>query len=263
MRHYLLARSSLAGAGDLTATLAITADRDGPGSEISVSAGTRSVLQLADPLWDNSWMVAGLTCGAGSLREDDDAAKVRLRRERFAERLGYEAAIIQAMQGAGAGTVALFRADYLGEAADFGLNRVYVGDGNYETTATLLRDCRLALPAVAMAGSSTQVLALTNQLLTFQIAIQFWDIPEKFDTVSAVESTRLAVVEYFRTRENPFVWSTAGLIGAIQRVVTDTFDIEITSNVPAPILATLFNTYPLPRFGTRVNDITVSLEMPA
>jgi hypothetical protein len=263
LRYYYVENDTPCSSTDTNVRVAVTASAPGPQSRIDVRAGERAVLRVEDPLWDNTWTVQELRVGEGTLRESDDAARSRISAELFEERFGYEAAIIKAMKAVGAGTVALFRSDYLGEDVDHGLNRIYVGDISFETSATLLRDCRLAAPAVVMAGAANQVLPMATYWLDFAITLRFWDTPGRFDLDSAQANAKAAAVEYFETRENPFAWSLTGLRGAIRRAVEDTQTIEITPSQAPPALASIFDNYPLRRYRTTPQRVTVSLASPS
>lgn len=262
MRYYTIKADTSCDATTLTPPpIAIMATTPGPDSVIHAKAGDR-VLRVEDPLWDNTWAVEQLDCEAGTVREQDNETRARITTEVIEERFGYESAIVKAMKAAGAATVALFRSDYLGEALDRGLNRVYVGDANFETSTELLRACRLALPSCAIAGTSTQALPMTTSLLDFAITVRFWDTPDKFDTAGAVANTKAAVVEYFETRQNPFAWDSGGVQGAVQRAVEDTQDITVTASSLEPDLLALFDSYPLPRYRTTPERVTVTLADP-
>lgn len=261
--YYIIAADTPCGAATTTPLpVPIVATEAGPASQIHVVSGERAALRVEDPLWDNTWIVDELTCSAGTTRESDEQTRARISLEVIEERFGYESAIIKAMKLVGAETVVLFRSDYLGEALDAGLNRVYVGDANFSTSPELLEACRFALPSCAMAGASVQALAMTTAWLNLTATVRFWDVPDKFDTATALASAKAAVLEYFDTRANPFVWDVAGVRGAIQRAVEDTQDIAITSSSPAPTLLQLFDSYPLPRYRTSLDRITVTLAEP-
>jgi hypothetical protein len=261
--YYLVKQNTACAAGTLETPVAIEAAREGTGSRIAVHAGDRAILRVEDPLWDNSWTVQELTCDDGTLYEDDDEARSRITAELFEERFGYESLIIKTMKAAGAGFVVLFRSDYLGDAADTGLNRIYVSDANLVTTPELLKACRLALPSCAMVGAGNQALAITKVRLTLHVGIRFWAAPESCNPDTAVANARGAVVEYFERENNAFAWSLAGIRGAVQSAVDDTQSVEITSNVAPPVLAQIFATHPLPRYSTDPNLVSISLEGPA
>lgn len=242
-----------------TPWIPVTAQKPGPESKIQVRRGDRPVLRVEDALWDNSWLVDELACEAGTKREDDDVARARIKSELTEERLGFEPAITKRLKQAGADVVVFFRSDYLGVENDHGLNRIYVGDANFETSAVLLRDCRLAMPDVGIAGMGIQTLPMTTYWLDLNVAITFWDAPEKFAMDEARENARAAVVEYFESRENPFIWDINGVRGAVRRAVEDTQSIGVTASAAPPVASSLFDTVPLRRFRTTPNRVNVSL----
>lgn len=262
-RYYQLTDDQACAGTDLVLTLNIEAAVAGPDSRIHVFAGERPILRVEDPLWDNTWVVEELACEAGTFYEEDDPARTRIKAELFEERFGYEAAIIKAMNQAGAQVVALFRSDYLGEQNDHGLNLVCVGDANFETSPELLRDCRLALPSAAIAGAGNQVLPITTNYLNFAIRVRFWDSPEKFGMAAAKQAARAAVVEYFETRDNPFTWDSVGVEGAIRRAVEDTQQIDITPSEDPPALDAIFSAYPVRRFRTTPERVAITLDLPS
>lgn len=262
LRYYFVKNDTPCSSTDLVLNVAVTADAPGPQSKIQVTAGSRQVLRVDDPLWDNSWVVQELRVDGGTLREQDDAARARISAELFEERFGYEAAIIKKMKEVGAGTVVLFRSDFPSESTDCGLNKVYVGDANFETSAELLRECRLALPSVVMAGAGNQALPMTNTWISLTVVVRFWDSPEKFGMASARDNAKAAVVEYFGSREHQFLWDATGISGAVRRAVEDTQSIEVTPSEAAPSVATLFDAYPLRRFRTSPERVNVVLESP-
>ncbi len=261
MAYYAVTGNKAVGATETYVTVAVEAVDGAPA--VSLRQGDRPILRLEDPLWDNSWTVETLECGDGTVYEDDAAFQARVATEVFEERYGFESLIVKLMKEAGADFVLLFPSDYLGEDNDAGLNRVYVADANLITTPELLRECRRALPDCAMAGASTQVLSITKTYLTFQVRIRFWAAPEGFDMSSAADNARSAIVEYFERDDNAFVWSLAGVRGAVQAAVPNTHTVEVTASAAAPTLAALFQTHPLPRYLTTPNRVSVVLDGPS
>lgn len=228
-----------------------------------VSRGSVTVLDLADPVWDPTWGVDRLHVEAGVTGETNDEYRARARANRVADRVGYPEAIRRAMVKAGAGVVAFFQGDFLGDALDAGLNRVYVADAGYETSAELLTACRLALPRVVVAGTSAQALPVTNQPISVQVTVRMFDQPYRFDQPATIERAVAAIYEYFRTRDNPFIWREAGVRGAIFRAVPNSQDAIVTASLPAPDLPTLFDSSPLKRFTVARQAISVTLQGPA
>lgn len=259
LRYYLVRQDTPVSSLATSVQISIDADDTGPGKRIHVKAGERAALRIEDPLWDPTWGVTELECADGTLREEDGPCRARITAELFEERFGYESLIIKRMKEAGADLVVLFRSDYLGAAKDYGLNRIYVGDSNFESPAALLRACRLALPSCVMAGSAAQALPVTTRVVEVSVDLKFWSLPENFDTETAVANTRAAVVEYFNRLDNPFVWDLAGLRGAIQRSVEDTQEINLATSWGPPAPAGMFSVSPLPRYVTTANRVNVGL----
>jgi hypothetical protein len=179
------------------------------------------------------------------------------------------------MVEAGASVVALYQSDYLGDALDFGLNRIYVGDAGYQTPTELLTACRLAVPRVGVAGTSIQVLPMESRIVYPLVTVHLWASPEKLNQVQAQPDAAAAVVEYFARRDNAFTWSNSAIRSAIMGVVKNVHSIDVVVRVlftppvmggvpslipvPEPVLATLFNVTPLPRYFT--NDASVSVNI--
>jgi hypothetical protein len=246
IRYYRVTADQYVTATAVQATVDVESEVAGAGYDVTEDLAVQFV---GDPLWDTTWVVGELRTSGGTDRETADAFRARIRDEAWEERPGYPEAIVDACEAAGAYEVALFASDYLGAANDFGLNRVYVGDASYQTSEVLLRDCRLAMATAAIAGTNVQILAMVDTPLTFTIAITLWDTPDKIDQGQAKRLAQDAVLEYFRSLENPFVWRIAGVRAAVQRVVRGVQTITVASSSPEPTLSTLFQTEPLPRYS--------------
>lgn len=241
-----------------TTALNIRATVPGPLGAIVVTSDI-PVLRFEDVLTDPSWSIDALACGPGTVYQKDADFRSAIREIRSNQRPGYPIAITDAMKNAGAEIVALFESSYLGDALDAGLNRIYVGTTSYETTPELLTSCRLAVPACAVGGTGVQVLAMTNQLFYLDVTVRLWAPPSRFNSVQAQASGADSVVEYFATRENPFVWRYSGIRAAIMRAVPNVHNIDILSwyidpatgakiFVQEPVLLTLFDSGVLTRW---------------
>lgn len=269
-RYWLVASDTLVGT-DLRASVPIVAGVTGPDGQISLSAGQVPVFGLADPLWDNSWQLVQIDCDPGTLRQKDATVRATIRQARIDGRPGYETAIIKAMTAAGASTVALYAGDFLGSESDVGLNRIYVGDGSYESPLALLTACRLAVSGVCVAGTSVQVLPMTNSLIYVKATVKLWASPERLNQVQAKADAAAAVVEYFARRDNAFLWSAAAIRSAVMKAVPNVHSVTIAASTDAaglspvsePTLATLFSVSPLPRFRVAPSTVNVVLSGPS
>jgi hypothetical protein len=239
----------------------LEAEQAGTGQDVT---DDQSVQTLMDPLWDATWTVDEVRATGGLDREGPEELRGRVRDEMWAARLGYPEAIEQACRDAGAGQVVLFQSDWLGTAWDFGLNRVYVGDAGFTASAALLRDCRLAVADVGIEGMGLQVLPMAETLITIDLTITLWQEPDRIDQGQAKRLAADATLEYFRTRENPFVWRTAGIRAAVQNAVRGTQTVAVAASVAEPTLATLFQSEPLPRYALASSgSVQVALEGPS
>lgn len=217
-------------------------------------------LRIDDPLWDNTWTISAIECSEGTLREQDHELRAATRQDRIDARVGYAKAVTDACVDAGAAEVALFAGNWLGDANDTGLNRVYVGDQSFETTEALLKACRFAMIAAGMAGANIQILAMAKSLLTLTLVVTLWE--RAANPEQQAEWVRSAVIEYFQTRENPFTWREDGVRAAAMRALTGVTSVDITPSSPEPTLSTLFDTQPLPRFHVEPWTVRVTVQGP-
>ena len=264
LRYLQVLTDRVVGAAELIVSdLEVEAETPGSAGTISGDRGDIPILRIEDPLWDNSWVVNSVDCAAGTNYETDDQLRANVRQEKLDRRPGYPDFIKSTCVAAGADTVVLFPSDFLGDELDCGLNRVYVGDANYQTTAALLLACRLAMPSAAMAGAGVQVLPMTNTTLTITATLRFWDVPERFNLDRARDDAMAAIVEYFAARENPFYWRAASIRGAILRAVRGLQTVDLATSLAEPVLSSLFGTVPLPRYLVAPANVTILSGAPA
>jgi hypothetical protein len=259
IRYWVVAEDTPVVGGAFSAAVPIRATVDGPDGAIEVDRETVHLLKIADPLWDSTWRVERLECEPGTLREGNDELRASIEQETLDARVGYETRIVTAMKAAGAAEVVLFRSDFLGDELDYGLNRIYVGSSSYETSDELLLACRLALPSVAVLGTATQVLAMTRARLELNVAIQLWTTPQRVNQEAIAADAKAAILNYFASRQNAFVWTVDSVRGSIFRAVRNVRQVTVTSSTPAPVIAELFDAYPLPRWQVDPWDIAISV----
>lgn len=254
---YRVKASKAVGASDLTVEVEIEATEIGPEWAIDTGTTNVTVMRLEDPLWD-TWAVGAVKCAPGTVREKDHVLRARVRQETRDARVGYEKRIREALADAGAAYAALFESDFLG--SDFGLNRIFVSDANYQSPESLLKACRKALTSVGVFGTQIQVFGITTVALTFSIDLAMWE--SSFNKSALEDTARRAVLDYFATRENPFYWRDSKIRAAIWRVVRGIQAITITPSVPEPTLSALFDSVPLPRYIVNAPGVTVSVSGP-
>lgn len=259
--------------------LDVVAEQPGKGSAIDTRRGRVHGLRIEDALWDATWKLDRIIAGEGTGQEQPEAARARVRKDRFDSRVGYAKGITDALAAAGATQVALFPSDFTASNpvsgiesigtldedgyGDTGLNRAFVGDAGFQATPALLKSCRLAMDKWAIAGSALQVWGMVPQLVTFTISIRLWQDPGRTYVAGAIASARAAVKNYFDTRKNPFHFRVPAIRGAIQRAVVGVQQIAITASPIEPTLTTLFNTVPIKRFYVTDGSINVTILGPA
>jgi hypothetical protein len=249
------------------ASVPIRASEPGPAGRVSLARGDVAVLQVADPLWDNTWQVDQIDCAPGTLRQEDPSVRAGIRQTRVDGRPGFQTAIISAMVAAGASTVALYSSDFLGSFFDVGLNRIYVGDTGFESPLALLNACRLAVPNICVAGSSVQVLPMRNALLYVRASVRLWTSPERLNQVQAEVDAQAAIVEYFARRDNAFIWSGLAIRAAVMKAIPNVHSVTVSVSsdaaglvpVAEPALISLFAASPLPRYRVMPPTVGVSL----
>ena len=214
--------------------LPVEQEISGLSADISVVAVQCKRLELLD-LLEESWTVTKLVCTAGQAYEKDEDYLARADDTVLEARVGYESAIEKACKDAGASRVALFRSDYTGD--DTGINNVIVGDAGGETPDALLLACRLALSGVSMVGANVQALPMTRQQVELAVSAELWQ-PMANQRSAEIEAAN-AILDYFKNRENPFVWKYSAIEAAALRGLSDVHTISV-SGTAEPVLATLF-----------------------
>ena len=246
---YAIATDTWAAAADVELVLPIRRVRTG-GAVQRIRAGDPGVLRWEDPIWDPSWTIDQLYCSAGAAREDDPTLREALRTERQNGRLGYARAITDACAAAGASFVSLFDSDYLGEAEDFGLTRVYVADSGDVASAALLRACRIAVARTAIGGTALQVLPAQLVRLTVDLQVT---LSARFNASSHLGTDVVgAVVDYF---SDAVLWRRTGISGAVFRALPGlaggvTVIAPVTE--PARALPSVLNRYVVTEHDVRV-----------
>lgn len=255
-----VAQDTLVGATALDANL-VPVQRVEAGASTALSLTAQEVLQLRidDPLWDNTWQVLSVSCASGTERERDADYRARIKAARTDARLGYPKRITLAMTNAGATRVALFASDYLGSAADNGLNRICVGDTSYQSSPDLLLACRLATYDVCVLGTAAQVIPMTRQALSINVVVELWDFMDHVARDLLEADVASSLLNYFSGRQNPFVWRTDAMEGiALKATRQQAQSVTITPSDPEPTLATLFDSIPLVAWSLDPRQITIS-----
>jgi uncharacterized phage protein gp47/JayE len=213
--YYRVREDTTVGASVLSAPIPIEATRYGAGVALTHAPGA-----VDDPVWDPSWTVPGVSCDDGTSFESRDAFLARARTERLDARVGYASAILTACKNAGASVVAAFPSTFAGEASDYGIGAVYVGDESFTGTPALVDACLLALERVRVLGAEIHVGAMTPAALTIEATVYLWDDPANFDQVLLTQALSGALVREFTGSTNGFSFTRDSLGGVMSRTTS-------------------------------------------
>jgi hypothetical protein len=241
----------------------------------NVTAGTAAPLQadassafmrFEDPVDDATWAPNTLAVASGTDRERDADAKARVKADRLSHRVGYVKSITDACVAVGAGQVVLFASDSLNEAADYGINRCFVGFSSYVSTPELVRDCRIAVDSARVLGADLVVMGMDVQFVNVQITVRLWLPPSYRNQVAIQGAATAAVVEYFNNSKNAFAWRLSAIRGAILRAMrTDAQSVDVHVGIPGgftydePELTTTTYAASISRYYTTPEDILVTV----
>ncbi len=187
----------------------------GPGSAATIVDPAGLKVRVDDRLRDTRWKVTALTCSEGTIFEQADVFRTRIRTERRAERVGQNQAIIDACVDAGAVNVVLFRSDYAGPAYDHGLNVVYVGDANFVGSAALVKACTLALRDIRIAGVHLQVFPMAAATVAINANVYLVEAPGRYDIDRMRAFHTAAIRQYMNGETGTFSYAVSGIRGAI------------------------------------------------
>jgi hypothetical protein len=222
------------------------------------SANANSVddrLLIEDSIFDPTFLPLRLVCSEGEDQELDQELQARVRTDRIESRAGYETFIKKTMRDAGAIVVECFASGYLGDALDFGLNKIYVADASYNTPAELLSACRLAAFDCVALGMAPQVLSLQSSPLVVRLTLTLWNPLGAASRDGIKASVISRVLDYISS--NPYVWSVSAIEGAARGATSDVSDVSATASVAAPNVATIFNASTLTRWTLSTEDCIV------
>ncbi len=223
---YVVASDTPVGASQLEVAVPIRATVYGAGTAIAATNG----LSLLDPCFDSSLVPTAMVCGDGTSFEQADAYRDRARAQRIDQRNGYASKIVQVCQATGATYVLLFASDY-GLAAgvdpddpstaaawadDYGLNAIYVADANYQSPASLVRACTIALESCRVLGADLWVGGITQASLQVQATLHLVDDPGLLQTIPIQRAAVQALLAYFGATSSGYLYQTASLESTCQ-----------------------------------------------
>lgn len=205
---YVVTADTDAAASDLTVTVPIRSTTFGDLARANANTGA-----LLDPVWDATWTIASLTCGAGSTFEKAEDFRARTRKLKRDQRVGYVTAMRESLITAGATDAIFFGSDYsFGSVGDVGVNVCYVSDAGGNASATLVQDCQIALEKTRMLGADLMVLPMTVQLYQFTATVTLWTDPGAIDQ-NGLRATMLGRLKQYL--QDVYVPKKDGAAGAL------------------------------------------------
>lgn len=263
-REYVVASNVDVATDTTTALVPIRSRIPGTGSLCRAVASETS-LYLLDAQ-ELAWTVAELTCGEGTDFEPDDPYKARAKAERASTRPGYEARMVTALTAVGLSQAVFFASTYGIDASDFvsdnGINAVYVGDESFQATDDQVRAAIVALESVRVAGCDLFVGKFNRTALAPEISIRLWRDPSDLNGDAITRAAKSAVAEYFRARDNQFIFRRSLVAGSIFEVSEAIQSVEIVSpSTDGTVLEGDPAHFPttLAIFSVEENDVAITL----
>lgn len=266
-KRYVVSADTAVSATATSASVPIRPESVGVGWEIDVAANDGLTLRVEDPLWDASWAVSALQCSDGTSFESAPAARARFREERLDDRAGFEQAIIDACESAGATHAVLFSSAYAGDAYDFGLNRVYVGDASYSGTTALVNAVAIELENWRVLGDNLQVGPLARAALTIDATVYLWTAPSRVNIAELTTLLRGAAKGYFDGVSDGYSYDLDALAGALLKAAPSVQFVTFTTpSVSVGVVQTVAGLPNLPatltRYTLRADDIALNFQPP-
>lgn len=225
-------------------TVPIQAFATGTGSALNVSGG----ITLKDAVYDPLWLPTSLTCADGTDFEEANAYRARTRAFLLANRNGYIPRLVQVCQDAGATYVIAFSSDYglktnqyeydfhLG-VGDMGLNAIYVADGGFSSTSTLLNACAIALEGARVLGADLWVGGIAQNPLSIAATVTLVDDPGVCPLVVIRNAITQALLAYFAPTQAAYLYKLSALESAMRRASPYVQTVTFTSPTSEPTIS--------------------------
>ncbi len=211
------------------------------GSTGTVSSGLLLTGQPA-ALYDTTIVPISVTVAGGADAESDDDLKVRQRLWEQSRQRGTDVAIaFAALQTPGVKhAVVAVREDirYGSQAV------VYVGDINYNTSATLLSAVATSIEAWRSFGPSAPVRSIVSTTVPVTIAATLAQPLVRYNTTALQLAMVQRVVDYFTSRVDPYAYDINMLRGRIARANDDINSVTLvtpTTSVVSPLSPSAVN----------------------
>lgn len=255
--HYALAEDYVVPntPGILAIQVAIQATQEGTGVKLDKPIEAT----IDDVVYDPLWTVQTLSCEDGTNEESPEAYVARARTFKRDRRPGYRKRFEDVCKAAGAAFVVTLDAGELGEAADFGVTHVYVGDAGYSASADLVSACSDAVDAVHIAGNDVQVLGMTPTPVTLDLAVTLWRSPGDCDTSGLRMGILSAVLAMFNSRPRFWLFDHDSIAGEVHAVGSDVQAVTVVTDPVPPSAAFVAS---LPRYTLQAPSVTITFSGP-
>jgi hypothetical protein len=244
------------------ATVPIRAVLTGKGSAVNVTGG----LQLEDPVYDPLWLPQQLVCSDGTNFEHAKAYVARARALRLNQRNGYLPQITQVCKNAGASYVVAFPSQWGLASTDFvddyGLNALYVADGNYQSSAALVNACTVALDSARVLGADLWVGGIVQTPITVTETVTLIDAPGKLPLVPIRLAVVKALLSYFQPTAAGYLYKLNAMAGIQQKAHPAVQTVTFTLPSTEPTLSSSMWPANLPRYTLAGRDITITFANP-
>ncbi len=246
------------------AALSVVADVQAilAGPESNVGQQSAGVVNL-DPLDDPTLLPFVMLVSGGAPAETDDELRYRQRLYEQSVERGTTAAIeLGALMVPGVKKVVLAMRD---DAHLGGQGRIYVGDRDWYTSDTMIRDVAASLESYR-GLRSISVGGMLNSDVTIEGTLEMARPLAAYDAEDIRLTAVKRIVEYFDNRKTPYEYSVASLIGRIERAhdeaVRATLTAPATSTTnPLSAAALAIGGFPLTLTRYRTNASLINLEI--
>lgn len=255
---FIVSQDTPVAAGDLFVSVPIRAERTGPGTATESTSA-----RVEDPLWDATWNVTRLSCSDGTAFESPGDARARYRQAKDDGRVGFKASIEDACEAAGATYAVALASNYAGNAYDYGMNVVYVGDSTYNGNDALVRKVKIALESYRVLGDCMQVRPMARTQLSINANVHLWEPPSRVNVAELRRVLGKVAVSYFNGPTRGFSYSRDAIVGAWLRASNVVQYVEFTApSVDSNVMQTIggLPNFPatLPRYVLREEDVTIT-----
>ncbi len=262
-RFYRLSQDSVVLQTESGKLAPIEAVEVGPGTAIDSNSLNDPRMWWEDEIHDSNWSIASVSCSDGAARETNQEFLARWRQGKLDRRAGYKKTISDVCISAGASFVALLESDYVDGGDDLGVNRIFVGDASFQSSAALLRSCRLAVDSARVLGCDTTVWGVARTPAAFALTAHLWDQPSNVDQAAVRTAVQDGVLHYLTGRDSAFSFKRDGARAAILQACPEVQTLDFGPGDPVDtVIATLMESTALPLLYADRSLIQVNLSAP-